>query len=173
MMMKNTIEGLIDSGWRRSRWLWAALTVPALLACFGGEGASGSAQTVAVLSVTPVKAAVGEATKFTVSGMNLPLTATLSLADGYCLTPADNTANGFTVVCTPGGAAGSQVMTVRSDTVANGGWFVGTQTITAAPATVTPLVYAVPVQLIAYHTAVAMGTDVDQPRNLAKSVTVE
>jgi len=38
---------------------------------------------------------------------------------------------------------------------------------------VTPLVYAIPVQLIAYHTAVVMGTDVDQPRNLAKSVTVE
>lgn len=36
-----------------------------------------------------------------------------------------------------------------------------------------PLIYAVPVQLIAYHTAVFMGTDVDQPRNLAKSVTVE
>jgi glucosamine--fructose-6-phosphate aminotransferase (isomerizing) len=41
------------------------------------------------------------------------------------------------------------------------------------PSTVTPLVYAIPVQLIAYHTAVMMGTDVDQPRNLAKSVTVE
>jgi glucosamine--fructose-6-phosphate aminotransferase (isomerizing) len=41
------------------------------------------------------------------------------------------------------------------------------------PATVGPLVYAVPVQLIAYHAAVALGTDVDQPRNLAKSVTVE
>jgi glutamine---fructose-6-phosphate transaminase (isomerizing) len=38
---------------------------------------------------------------------------------------------------------------------------------------VSPLLYAVPVQLIAYHTAVFMGTDVDQPRNLAKSVTVE
>ncbi|RMF08211.1 MAG: glutamine--fructose-6-phosphate transaminase (isomerizing), partial [Alphaproteobacteria bacterium] len=38
---------------------------------------------------------------------------------------------------------------------------------------VTPLIYAVPMQLIAYHTAVFMGTDVDQPRNLAKSVTVE
>ncbi|HKS87331.1 MAG TPA: SIS domain-containing protein, partial [Pseudolabrys sp.] len=38
---------------------------------------------------------------------------------------------------------------------------------------VTPLVYAVPVQLIAYHAAAAIGTDVDQPRNLAKSVTVE
>ena len=36
-----------------------------------------------------------------------------------------------------------------------------------------PLVQALPIQLIAYHTAVVMGTDVDQPRNLAKSVTVE
>ncbi|MFG1344686.1 glutamine--fructose-6-phosphate transaminase (isomerizing) [Xanthobacter autotrophicus DSM 431] len=41
------------------------------------------------------------------------------------------------------------------------------------PATVCPMVYSIPVQLIAYHTAVIMGTDVDQPRNLAKSVTVE
>jgi glutamine---fructose-6-phosphate transaminase (isomerizing) len=41
------------------------------------------------------------------------------------------------------------------------------------PATFTPMVYAIPVQLLAYHTAVIMGTDVDQPRNLAKSVTVE
>jgi glucosamine--fructose-6-phosphate aminotransferase (isomerizing) len=48
-----------------------------------------------------------------------------------------------------------------------------TLTLPTMPATVTPLVYAVPVQLIAYHTAVIMGTDVDQPRNLAKSVTVE
>ena len=41
------------------------------------------------------------------------------------------------------------------------------------PATLTPVVYSVPVQMLAYHTAVFMGTDVDQPRNLAKSVTVE
>ncbi len=38
---------------------------------------------------------------------------------------------------------------------------------------VAPILYAVPVQLLAYHTAVIKGTDVDQPRNLAKSVTVE
>ena len=38
---------------------------------------------------------------------------------------------------------------------------------------IAPLVYAIPVQLLAYHVAVAKGTDVDQPRNLAKSVTVE
>jgi glucosamine--fructose-6-phosphate aminotransferase (isomerizing) len=38
---------------------------------------------------------------------------------------------------------------------------------------IVPLVYAIPVQLLAYHVAVVKGTDVDQPRNLAKSVTVE
>ena len=37
----------------------------------------------------------------------------------------------------------------------------------------TPILYALPAQLLAYHTAIAKGTDVDQPRNLAKSVTVE
>ena len=41
------------------------------------------------------------------------------------------------------------------------------------PDILAPLVYSLPVQLLAYHTAVLMGTDVDQPRNLAKSVTVE
>jgi glucosamine--fructose-6-phosphate aminotransferase (isomerizing) len=44
-----------------------------------------------------------------------------------------------------------------------------------APASVlqAPVVFAVPMQLLAYHVAVLKGTDVDQPRNLAKSVTVE
>ena len=41
------------------------------------------------------------------------------------------------------------------------------------PEIITPIIYALPIQLLAYHTAVVMGTDVDQPRNLAKSVTVE
>jgi len=52
----------------------------------------------------------------------------------------------------------------------------GTWATIAMPAVdsfIAPLVYAVPVQLLAYHVAVAKGTDVDQPRNLAKSVTVE
>jgi glutamine---fructose-6-phosphate transaminase (isomerizing) len=50
---------------------------------------------------------------------------------------------------------------------------LATLTLPTMPAVAAPLVYAVPVQLIAYHTAVSLGTDVDQPRNLAKSVTVE
>ncbi|MEM8577359.1 MAG: glutamine--fructose-6-phosphate transaminase (isomerizing) [Pseudomonadota bacterium] len=41
------------------------------------------------------------------------------------------------------------------------------------PELIAPILYALPAQLLAYHTAVAKGTDVDQPRNLAKSVTVE
>ncbi|WP_040619971.1 glutamine--fructose-6-phosphate transaminase (isomerizing) [Rhodovulum sp. PH10] len=50
---------------------------------------------------------------------------------------------------------------------------LATLTLPHMPATVTPMVYALPVQMLAYHAAVIMGTDVDQPRNLAKSVTVE
>ena len=46
-------------------------------------------------------------------------------------------------------------------------------TMPKADPVVLPLLYAIPVQLLAYYTAVAKGTDVDQPRNLAKSVTVE
>ncbi len=46
-------------------------------------------------------------------------------------------------------------------------------TMPDADAFITPLLYALPVQILAYHVAVLKGTDVDQPRNLAKSVTVE
>jgi glucosamine--fructose-6-phosphate aminotransferase (isomerizing) len=50
---------------------------------------------------------------------------------------------------------------------------LATVTMPALEPSVAPIVYAVPIQLLAYHTAVIMGKDVDQPRNLAKSVTVE
>ena len=43
----------------------------------------------------------------------------------------------------------------------------------SCPASISPILYTIPVQLLAYHVAVYKGTDVDQPRNLAKSVTVE
>ena len=48
-----------------------------------------------------------------------------------------------------------------------------TLTMPAVDPIFAPILYAVPAQLLAYHTAIAKGTDVDQPRNLAKSVTVE
>ena len=52
----------------------------------------------------------------------------------------------------------------------------GTSAVLALPQAgrlTAPMLYAIPAQLLAYHTAIAKGTDVDQPRNLAKSVTVE
>jgi glucosamine--fructose-6-phosphate aminotransferase (isomerizing) len=54
---------------------------------------------------------------------------------------------------------------------APGSW--ATLVLEDMPSLVAPLVLALPLQLLAYHTALALGTDVDQPRNLAKSVTVE
>jgi glucosamine--fructose-6-phosphate aminotransferase (isomerizing) len=54
-----------------------------------------------------------------------------------------------------------------------GGQAAASVTLPPIDPVVAPILYTVPVQLLAYHTAVAKGTDVDQPRNLAKSVTVE
>jgi len=48
-----------------------------------------------------------------------------------------------------------------------------TLTLPSVPTDLAPMLYAIPAQQLAYHTAIAKGTDVDQPRNLAKSVTVE
>ncbi|HZV20162.1 MAG TPA: glutamine--fructose-6-phosphate transaminase (isomerizing) [Hyphomicrobiales bacterium] len=71
-------------------------------------------------------------------------------------------------------ARGGQLVVISDD--ADIGRSVKAQSYFILPAAhpfVAPILYAIPIQLIAYHTAVAMGTDVDQPRNLAKSVTVE
>lgn len=138
--MQKVIQ-ILAGRWRQyGKCLGSALTLSALAACFGGEGSLPVAgMTPTVTSVTPAKAVLGEATTFTVTGLNLPLTATLSMADGTCLTPTNQSATGFTVVCTAGGLAGNLVLTVRSDTVANSGWWVGAQTITAAAPEVTPL----------------------------------
>ena len=72
-------------------------------------------------------------------------------------------------------ARGGRIILVTDPQGAKEATIESTETIVlpAMASTVTPLVYAIAVQLIAYHTAAAIGTDVDQPRNLAKSVTVE
>ena len=54
-----------------------------------------------------------------------------------------------------------------------GGLAAATIALPAVDPLVAPILYAIPVQLLAYHVGVIKGTDVDQPRNLAKSVTVE
>jgi glucosamine--fructose-6-phosphate aminotransferase (isomerizing) len=68
---------------------------------------------------------------------------------------------------------GKIVLITEEEGAAHAGDVLATLVVPKAFAFVSPLIYAVPVQLLAYHTAVFMGTDVDQPRNLAKSVTVE
>ena len=72
-------------------------------------------------------------------------------------------------------ARGGQVILISDyDGIAAAGQdCVATITMPKVHPLIAPMVYAVPVQLLAYHVAVAKGTDVDQPRNLAKSVTVE
>jgi glucosamine--fructose-6-phosphate aminotransferase (isomerizing) len=71
-------------------------------------------------------------------------------------------------------ARGGKIILVSDANPASTGCAIATHlAVPAVHRFVTPLVYAVPVQLLAYYTATFMGTDVDQPRNLAKSVTVE
>ena len=71
-------------------------------------------------------------------------------------------------------ARGGQIVLVsNADVGACGCKLAAHFAVPAADAFASPMLYAIPIQLIAYHTAVFMGTDVDQPRNLAKSVTVE
>jgi len=93
------------------------------------------------------------------------------------------------VVCAPSGPLFDKIASNVQETIARGGRVIllsdaagvaragegaaHTVTLPEVDPFVAPILYAVPVQLLAYHTAVAKGTDVDQPRNLAKSVTVE
>ncbi|WP_294644063.1 glutamine--fructose-6-phosphate transaminase (isomerizing) [uncultured Aureimonas sp.] len=72
-------------------------------------------------------------------------------------------------------ARGGRIILFTDERGAEAGKGVNARTILLPemPEILTPIVYSVPLQLLAYHTAVQMGTDVDQPRNLAKSVTVE
>src|SRR5690606_37257707 len=93
------------------------------------------------------------------------------------------------VVCAPSGPLFEKTASNVQEVVARGGRVIlltdaagraelgdGIARIVELPTVVpfvAPILYALPIQLLAYHTAVLKGTDVDQPRNLAKSVTVE
>ncbi|GLK80603.1 glutamine--fructose-6-phosphate transaminase (isomerizing) [Methylopila turkensis] len=68
---------------------------------------------------------------------------------------------------------GKIVLFTDAEGAAHAGDAFAVLTLPTAYAFVSPMLYALPIQLLAYHTATFMGTDVDQPRNLAKSVTVE
>ncbi len=69
-------------------------------------------------------------------------------------------------------ARGGRIVLISDDS-GNGAGEFDRILVPSADPFINPLLYSVPVQLLAYHAAVFMGTDVDQPRNLAKSVTVE
>jgi len=71
-------------------------------------------------------------------------------------------------------ARGGKVLLISDkDGIAKAGKVWHSIEVPTTNAFITPLLYAIPVQLLAYYAAIAKGTDVDQPRNLAKSVTVE
>jgi glucosamine--fructose-6-phosphate aminotransferase (isomerizing) len=71
-------------------------------------------------------------------------------------------------------ARGGKVLLISDkDGIAKAGKVWASIEVPQTNAFITPLLYAIPVQLLAYYAAIAKGTDVDQPRNLAKSVTVE
>ncbi|RXF75027.1 glutamine--fructose-6-phosphate transaminase (isomerizing) [Hansschlegelia zhihuaiae] len=82
----------------------------------------------------------------------------------------EKTASNMQEVAARGGRI---VLITDAEGAKHAGETFATLVVPKAFAFVSPLIYAIPIQLIAYHTAVFMGTDVDQPRNLAKSVTVE
>ncbi len=72
-------------------------------------------------------------------------------------------------------ARGAQVVLITDEIGVNSNGKNAIETI-VVPHThsfISPFLYAIPMQLLSYHAAVFIGTDVDQPRNLAKSVTVE
>src|SRR4029079_1845638 len=96
---------------------------------------------------------------------NMPVIVIAPCDDLY-----DKTVSNMQEVAARGGKIG---LVSDADPVSTGCALAANLAVPPVHRFVAPLVYAVPVQLIAYYTAVFMGTDVDQPRNLAKSVTVE
>ena len=83
----------------------------------------------------------------------------------------DKTASNFEQVKARGGKL--VLLSDEAGTNRLGGHAAAAMRLPTVDPMVAPILYSVPVQLLAYYTAVAKGTDVDQPRNLAKSVTVE
>lgn len=83
----------------------------------------------------------------------------------------DKTVSNMQEVIARGGRVVLITDAAGAESASEGTW--KTLKMPTVPEALAPILYAVPAQLLAYHTAVAKGTDVDQPRNLAKSVTVE
>ncbi len=124
---------------QHGRWFLTCCGASLLMAC-GGTGEplpTGVNSTTAVVSamaaVPPAKAYAGAKTSFAVTGNYLPLTTVVTLADGTCSVPINNTASGFTVDCTAG-TAGNKIATFYSNTPApsGNGYWLGMLTIPIA-----------------------------------------
>lgn len=109
-----------------------------LMACGGGgttsvtrtgTSATAAAQPV-ITSITPTSAQAGVSTQFTVAGTDIPLTSIVALSGGTCDSPTNATALGFLVTCTPGVTLGAAAAVINNNTLANGGWWIGQQTVT-------------------------------------------
>lgn len=75
-----------------------------------------------ITGVTPLTAVLDAPTTFTVTGLNLPLTTQLVIGTfAECLTPTNRSSTGFQQTCTPRGTTGSKLLTIMTDSVANGG----------------------------------------------------
>jgi hypothetical protein len=126
-------------GYRGGAAIFSRSTAVSLLECSTGEELKfGVCVRPSVTEISPTTAVAGQASTFTVTGKNLPLTAVLSLADGSCGAPTNRTTTGFAVLCTPGTSTGSRVVTIG--TAATGGTVIDatrTITITAAPLSTT------------------------------------
>lgn len=121
-----------------------AIVMSLVLVACGGNGTTvtpgtGTGTTTpanaTVTSFTPTSAPAGTPTTFTVVGTNIPLKSVVSLPGGVCASPTDITSTGFKVVCTPAATLGFVTAIVNNNLVADGGWWIGQQTlsITAAP----------------------------------------
>lgn len=128
-----------NSKWRRLRLITATSVLSfMLMACGGGTttvtrtGAGTSA--AAITSFTPTTAQAGVATQFTVVGTGISLTSVVDLSGGTCASPTNVTALGFLVTCTPGTTLGAVTAIVNNNTPANGGFWIGQQTLTITAA---------------------------------------
>jgi Protein of unknown function (DUF1566) len=128
-----------NSKFRRLRLITATSVLSYLLmACGGGTttvtrtGAGTSA--AAITSFTPTTAQAGVATQFTVVGTGISLTSVVDLSGGTCASPTNVTALGFLVTCTPGTTLGAVTAIVNNNTPANGGFWIGQQTLTITAA---------------------------------------